>query len=84
MPTIHITVDGREALTVEQAAARYGLAPSSVRAALTRLGTAITPAAMLDGRKPLYDAEALDAAMEARPGKGAPGKPKRATGKRLP
>lgn len=76
MPTIRITVDGKVALTVEQAAERYGLAASSMRAALTRLGDAVAQVAMLDGRKPLYNQAALDAAMKARPGKGSPGKTK--------
>ena len=70
MPTIRITVDGKLALTVEQAAARYGLHLSSMRAALTRLGGAITPVADLDGRKKVYLAADLDRAMKARPGRG--------------
>lgn len=69
MPTIRITVDGRLALTVEQAAARYGIQPSSMSAALVRLG--VQPDAALDGRKKLYLAASLDAIMKARPGKGA-------------
>lgn len=69
MPKVRITVDGRLALTVEQAAARYGLAVSSMSAAISRLGLAAD--ADLDGRKKLYLAHSLDAAMKARPGKGA-------------
>lgn len=76
MPTVRITVDGKLALTVEQAAARYDLKPSSMRGELTRLGTAVSAAAMLDGRKPLYFATALDALMRSRPGRGKPGKPR--------
>lgn len=71
MPVIRITVDGRLALTVEQAAARYGLQPSSMSAALTRLGDQVQVAAELDGRKKLYFAADLDQVMKARPGKGA-------------
>lgn len=74
MPKIRITVDGRLALTIEQAAERYGLAPSSMRGELTRHGDSIEHVAMLDGRKPLYDAARLDALMKSRPGRGAPGR----------
>ena len=69
MPVVRITVDGRLALTVEQAAQRYRLTPASMRSALARLRMAA--AAELDGRKQLYLARELDAAMKARPGKGA-------------
>ena len=69
MPRIRITVDGRLALTVEQAAQRYGLKPNSMSAALSRMGT--EPDANLDGRKKLYLAGRLDAVMKTRPGKGA-------------
>lgn len=74
MPEVQITVKGKLALTIEQAAARYGLAPSSMRGELTRLGDKIEPVDMLDGRKPLFDAETLDALMASRPGKGQPGR----------
>lgn len=70
MASIRITVDGKLALTIEQAAARYGLKRSSMRGELTRLGAAVTPIAMLDGRKPLFLASTLDGLMEARPGRG--------------
>lgn len=66
---IRITIDGRVALTVEQAAARYGIRPSSMSAALSRLH--VQPDAQLDGKKQLYLATRLDALMKARPGKGA-------------
>lgn len=68
-----ITVNGKPALTVEQAAARYGLVPSSMRAVLSRAGIADQEDAMLDGRKPLYLVTRLDAVMASRPGRGAPG-----------
>jgi hypothetical protein len=72
---IRITVDGKLALTVEQAAVRYGFTDSAMRTVLTRLrqagnGAAI-PVATLDGRKPLYAAVPLDRAMKNRPGRGA-------------
>ncbi len=78
VPNIRITVDGKLALTVEQAALRYGLARSSMRAALTRLG--VDPVAALDDHKQLYLATTLDKAMTERPGRGAPGKPRKAAG----
>lgn len=68
-PAIRITVDGRLALTVQQAADRYGLRPSSITAALSRLG--VEPDAHLDDKKKLYLATRLDAIMKGRPGKGA-------------
>lgn len=70
-PVITIKVDGKPALTVEMAAARYGLTLGSMSAAITRLGDSIRPAAPLDGRKQLYYVAALDKAMKGRPGKGA-------------
>lgn len=81
VPTIRITVDGKLALTVEQATDRYGLSePSAMRTVLARLkqagNPAGTPVAYLDGRKPLYSAAALDRAMKRRPGRGAPGVPR--------
>jgi hypothetical protein len=78
MPEIRITVDGKLALTVEQAAERYGLQPSSMRGELTRLKAVIAPVDHLDGRKPLYLAATLDRVMGNRPGRGAPGVPRSA------
>ena len=69
-PTIRITVNGKLAYTVEQAAAKYGMEPSSMRGAITRAGDQIEEVAKLDGKKPLYLASALDKAMAARPGRG--------------
>lgn len=66
---IRITLDGRLALTVEQAAARYGLAPHTITSAISRLKLA--PDAWLDGRKKLYLQARLDEALRSRPGKGA-------------
>lgn len=68
-PVIRITVDGKLALTVEQAAARHGMQPSSMSALITR--ERIEPVASLDGKKRLYAAAALDAIVRARPGRGA-------------
>lgn len=67
---IEITYDGKPALTTAQAAQRYGLSPSVMRMAITRLKVAALPE-RLDGRTPLYSAEQLDQAMESRPGRGA-------------
>lgn len=75
MATIRITVDGKLALTVEQATERYGYdSTSSMRTALARLP--IQPVAYLDGRKPLYLATELRRAMKGRVGRGAPGVPR--------
>lgn len=86
MPHVRITIDGKTALTVEQAATRYGLKPSSMSAALSRL--AVEPDAELDGRKKLYLATRLDEIIKTRPGKGAnlrsrpPAQPSREFGRR--
>jgi hypothetical protein len=69
-PAIRITVDGKPASTVDQAAARNNLRPVSVRSIIRRAGDAIRPAAMLDGRTPLYHVTALDKIIRERPGSG--------------
>jgi len=73
MPEIRITVDGRPAATIELAAPRYNMEPSSLRGAISRLGDAIQHVAMLDGRKPLYLIKDLDKAIAARVGQGRGG-----------
>ena len=60
VPTIRVTVDGRPVLTIEQAAARVGVAESTIRAAMHR--HRLVPVAKL-GRMPLFTAKALDAAF---------------------
>lgn len=78
-PVIRITVDGRPALTVAQAAARLGIPASGLRRDLAREAGAPVPVAPLDARTPLYDAGDIDAfgeQLQQRPGKGAPGKPR--------
>jgi hypothetical protein len=69
-PTIRITVDGKPACTVDQAAARHNLRPVSVRSIISRAGDAIAPAAMLDGRTPLYHVAGIDKMIKNRPGRG--------------
>lgn len=69
MERIRITIGGRLALTVEQAAERYHLQPGSISAIISR--GQIQPDAMLDGKKKLYYAARLDEILKARPGKGA-------------
>lgn len=70
-PRVRVTVDGRLALTVEQAAARYGVPESGMRTIIARAGTALISPANISGRMRLYYATDLDAVMKARPGKGA-------------
>lgn len=78
MPEIRITVDGKPAATIELAAPRYNMEPSSLRGAITRLGDKIEAVAMLDGRKPLYLIKDLDREIKARPGRGVgAGRPKK-------
>lgn len=76
MDRIRITIGGRLALTVEQAAERYHMRPSSMSAAISR--GQIQPDGMLDGKKKLYLAARLDEIMKGRPGKGANLRPPRA------
>lgn len=73
-PRIRITVNGKPALTVEQAAERKGVGPSTMRAELARYADQIQPAAELDGRKKLYLLKDIDAFWAARPGRGSPRK----------
>jgi hypothetical protein len=72
-PRVRVTIDGRTALTIRQAAQRYGLGLSTMRAALTRLRQAgkLTGEARLDDRTPVYPQRGLDALMRGRPGRGA-------------
>lgn len=68
MTAIRITVDGKLALTTAQAAKRHRLKTVTMRGELRRYG--VEPAAHLDERTPLYRAVAVDAMIQARPGKG--------------
>jgi ribosomal protein S25 len=74
MGLVRITYDGKLAVTVAQAAERYGLELPAMRKALQRLAheRVISPLPEgIDSRTPLYLATELDKAMKARPGKGA-------------
>lgn len=73
-PRIRITVNGKLALTVEQAAARVGVTPGALSGELTRYKDVIRPVAALDGLKKLYLASEIDRWWASRPGKGTPGK----------
>lgn len=75
-PRIRITVDGKPALTIEQAAERLGVPISTLSGELTRYKAVIQPVAALDGKKKLYLQSQVDAWWATRPGKGAPGVPK--------
>lgn len=68
-PRVRITIDGRVALTVEQAAARKGVKPKSVTGEITRYK--IEHDAMLDGRKKLYLQAKFDKWWDNRGGKGS-------------
>lgn len=78
-PVIRITVNGKPAYTVAQAAAHLGMPASGLRRDLAREAAAPTPVAPLDARTPLYDAADIDAFGEflgQRVGKGSPGVPR--------
>lgn len=73
-PVIRITVDGKLALTLAQAAERLGMTQSGLRRDLTREPGAPEPVP-LDGRTPIYRARDIDAfgkLLSQRPGKGKP------------
>ncbi len=78
MPEIRILVDGKPALTIDMAAGRHNLKPSSVRSALSRAGA--EPAAHLDARTPLHLVKELDQILAGRPGRGAAGRSRKAVG----
>lgn len=67
-PGVRITYQGRLVYTVEQIMARYGRGRDTVLSIIRR--AALEPVAQLDGKKHLYDAAAVRAAIEGRPGKG--------------
>jgi hypothetical protein len=72
---LHIEYAGRLALTITQAAERYGLERDAARKAIMRLEEEGKVKRLepdpIDARTPLYDAEELDGAMGSRPGRGA-------------
>lgn len=68
MPEIRILVDGKPALTIDMAATRHNLKPSSVRSAISRAGA--EPVAWLDARTPLHLVKGLDRILADRPGRG--------------
>lgn len=71
---IEVFVRGREAWTTQQVAEAYGYTLAGMRATLRQAG--IQPVDMLDGRTPLYDPEEVQRVLTARPGVGAPGRPR--------
>lgn len=76
MPVIRITADRRLALTLEQAAARKGVAVSSMRGEISRYKVPHIPDTEPDmgDRKKLYWAKDIDAMWKKRPGVGSPGR----------
>jgi hypothetical protein len=71
MARIQIMVDGREALTPEQVADLAGISPNAVRMLIKRLN--VQPVARLGM---VYDRAGVEAMLESRPGRGAPGVPR--------
>lgn len=67
--SVEILYQGRPVETTMQAAQRRGLGVNTLRPALSRAG--LEPVAYLDGRTPLYEPDAVDRALDARPGRGA-------------
>ena len=75
MPDIRITVDGHRALTVDLAAAEFGLTHDAMRKALDHAGVQPIKGARL-WRLPLYSSKAIRAVLASRKGRGAPGVPR--------
>lgn len=80
MPTVEITViddDGSRtaACTLEQAARDRRMGYDALRKALERAGVQPIPEAKV-GNSDLYAITDVDAALERRPGRGAPGVPR--------
>jgi hypothetical protein len=71
MQHIEIKVGGRDAMTPEQVADLSGVSPNAVRMLIKRLG--LQPVARLGV---VYDRAAIEAMLESRPGRGAPGVPR--------
>lgn len=68
MDDIEIRYQGRRVETIAQASKRLGIPVNTLRPTLSRLG--VEPIAELDGRTPLLDPTAVDAALASRPGRG--------------
>jgi len=60
---VEIRHGGRLALTVGQAAVRYGMSRNAVQKRLVR--AAVEPLASVDGRTPVYDADKLREVLAA-------------------
>lgn len=75
IPAIRITVGGKLALTISQAADQLGIPASGLRRDLAREPEAPAPAGHVDGRTPVYLATDITKfGKRERPGKGAPGR----------
>jgi hypothetical protein len=68
---VHITVNGRPAITSGEIARRADIDPSAVHSLIRRAG--LQPAARLGY---VYDEAEVDRLLATRPGRGAPGRPK--------
>jgi hypothetical protein len=83
-PALRITYNRREATTVALAAAEHGVTPKHMAITLDRLKIGPLPhatipgeLARLDGRTLLYPAAEIRRRIAERPGRGAPGVPRR-------
>lgn len=71
MTDTSLSVDGRPAITIARAAARWGLSYDAMRIALGRRPLDQVRRYRLDERTEVLDLADLDAAMTTRPGRGA-------------
>lgn len=71
MARIEIKVNGREALTPEQVADLAGISPNAARMLIKRLRLDHVARVGV-----VYDRAAVEAMLESRPGRGAPGVPR--------
>lgn len=75
---VQVLADGRPVITTKQAADAHGYTLDGMRATLRQAH--VQAVAHLDGRTPLYDPQEVATALAARPGVGAPGRPRKRAG----
>jgi hypothetical protein len=71
MARLKIMLNGREVLTAGQVAELAGIKTSGARMLIKRAGLRA-----VDEIGAVYDRAAIEAALESRPGRGAPGQPR--------
>lgn len=73
MPPKKILMDGREVVNTKQLAAELGISPNAVRMLIKHSDPRVEP---VEDLGVVYDRAAIAVVLEARPGRGAPGRAK--------